>query len=243
MSKAGFSIYDFTTSSLKATLDNVRLLVLSMLVVIGGMFAAVLGMLIIVSPTIMKFWNIMPSIKQSMATIATLDKIAQTQVMTQIWLQVTPLFTTLDSVLFVLGALFFLLVMISMIVGFLRLTLDVVDHGSSTVSRIISCFHYAPRFFIATFFSLILIGVGLMLFIIPGVILTLRLRFFSYYIIDKNMGAITSLKASYHATKGFEWEILGLNIVAAVLTVVAPIIGIPVSCFMLAYAYRALPTI
>lgn len=241
MSKTGFSVYDFTVNSLRATLDNVRLMALAILTFFGGMIAAAIGACIIVSPTFLRLWHIMPSIKQATIGIDVMDKAAQAKVMAGVWQQVYPLFGALDIALCVLSILFFFTVVIGLIVGFLRVTLDIVDHGSSTVSRMLSCFKLAPRFLLASFLSLLVICAGTMLFIIPGIILTLRLRFFSYYILDKNMGAIESLKASFHDTKGFEWEILGLNVVAAVLATVAPVIGIPVSCFILAFAYRALP--
>ncbi len=149
--------------------------------------------------------------------------------------------TAFDYTLFVIAHIFLIAVVLGLVLGFMRIVLDVVDTGSSTVSRILSCFHMVFRFFVASIMGIIVICFGLILFIIPGIILMLRLRFFPYYIIDKNMGALDSLKESYRATKGLVWDLLGLNIVAAVIVSLIPFFGIPVACFMLAGAYRVLP--
>lgn len=149
--------------------------------------------------------------------------------------------TTLDYALFILAWVFFLVIMMGLMIGFMRIVLDVVSTGDSTVSRILSCFNYIPRFFVASLISMVLISVGLALLVVPGIILILRLRFFPYYMIDKNMGAIASLKASFHATKGMVWELLGLNIIAAVIATFIPVFGAAIACCMVAGAYRVLP--
>lgn len=247
MSNAYFSVYDFTVKSFRVTLDNVRLLILSMLTFAGGIFAASLGALLIVSPTILKFWNVMLSFKQSIMSVtaqggmAMMDKATQTKMMLDMWQEIRPMLTTFDFVLVAASSLFFAVAVIGLIVGFFRMTLDVVDHGTSSPVRVLSGFSCALRFLIASIVSMIVIIFGFILFIVPGIILVLRLRFFPYYIIDRNMGALESLKASYRATKGLEWEVLGLNIIAAALVVLAPVIGLPVTFFLLAFAYRALP--
>lgn len=244
MLKAHFSVYDFTVNSLRKTLDNVRIMVLATLTFMGGLILAGLGSMVIVSPTIIKLWPLMVSFKQSMPAVGTmLDKAAQAKLVADAWQHITPFFTMIDFALMVLSVTFFLVVVLGLVLGFLRVALDLVDRGESAVARMYGSFSVAPRFFLAALLSMIIIALGFVVFIIPGIILTLRLRFFPYYILDKNLGAIASLKASFHATKGYEWEILGLNIVAAVLAGFVPVIGIPVTCFLLAYAYRALPTV
>jgi hypothetical protein len=268
MSNTVFSIYDFTVNGFKKTLDNIKLFVLSALAFMGVAFAAMLGALVIVSPILFRIWPILASFKQAMTTMMAqgtgivqggmgmmpggmmaggmmsgamgmMGNVAQMKI--NIWKQISPLLTTMDFVLMTLAVLFVAVVMVGLVVGFLRIVLDVVDTGSSSVSRLLSCFHLAPRFLVASLISVVVVLFGFMLLIVPGVILTLRLRFFPYYIIDKNNGAIESLKASWHATKGLEWEILGLIIVSGVLAAFIPVLGIPVSCFMLAFAYRVLP--
>jgi hypothetical protein len=241
MLKVGFSVYDFTVNSLRKTLDHVRSMVLATLTFIGGLVVAGLCSMMIVSPIILKLRHLIPTLKQTMPVIGSVaDKAARMKVMSDTWHNVVPLLTTLDFVLITLSALFFLIFIFGLVLGFLRMTLDLVDRNESPITRMLSCFGMAPRFLIASLLSAIVILVGFALFIVPGIFFMVRLRLFPYYIIDKKMGALESLKASFRATQGYEWEILGLHIVAGVLSAVAPVIGIPVTCFMLAYVYRAL---
>lgn len=275
MLQTNFSIYDLTVNGFKMTFRHVRLFILTMLTCIGLIVAAIFGMLVIVSPTLIKIWNMLPSIKQVMAAIgiktsagiiqggmsivqggmqmiggllpggSSLMRMSEgsskAAIIAQFVKHVEASFTTIDYVLFVLAVLFFTIVLVGLVIGFLRIVLDVVDTGNSTVSRILSCFHMVPRFFAASIMGTIVIGLGLIFFIVPGIILMLRLYCFPYYIIDKNMGALESLKASFRATKGLVWDLLGLNILAAGIASFIPVFGIPVACFMLAGVYRVLP--
>lgn len=242
MSRPGFSVYEFTTNGFRAVLDNVRLVILAALSCLGSFMLAGLGSMLILTPTFLKLRPLIGSLKPALAHPAgIIDKAAQAKMAADVWHQVQPALNTIDIALALLSMIFFFMVMLGVVAGFFRIALDVVEQGHSSVSRVWSCLKYAPRLFVATLMSMIIIVLGLIAFVVPGIILTLRLRFFMFYIFDKNMGAIESLKASWNDTKGMEWEVLGLNIVAAVLAMIVPVIGVPVSCFMFAYAYKALP--
>lgn len=149
--------------------------------------------------------------------------------------------TVFDYTLFVIAHLFLIVIVLGLALGFMRIVLDVIDTGSSTVSRLLSCFHFIPRFFVATVVYAVVVFVGFLFLIVPGVILLLRLRFYPYYIIDKNKGAFEALQVSYSATQGSTWNLLGLILVASLISSFIPIFGIPVACCMIAGAYRFLP--
>ncbi|MFZ2555571.1 MAG: DUF975 family protein [Minisyncoccia bacterium] len=93
----------------------------------------------------------------------------------------------------------------------------------------------------------IIVIIGLVLLIVPGVIAALALIFATYLIIDRNMGPIEAMKESVRITKGHRWQLfllalalLGLNILGALALMIGLLVTVPVSLFTLAHVYRAL---
>jgi membrane-anchored glycerophosphoryl diester phosphodiesterase (GDPDase) len=108
-----------------------------------------------------------------------------------------------------------------------------------------------PKPFIWYLLGQIVVGVivlvGLVLLIIPGVIAALGLMFSSYLIVDKGRGPIEALKESWAMTKGHKWELLlltatllGLNILGLLALVVGLLVTVPVSMLAVVHAYRKL---
>jgi len=60
-----------------------------------------------------------------------------------------------------------------------------------------------PKYFIAILLKFIVIGIGLTLFIIPGIFLLLVFYFVEYLIIDRDMSILDAFKESWNITKGF----------------------------------------
>ena len=93
----------------------------------------------------------------------------------------------------------------------------------------------------------ILVFVGFVLLIVPGVIAMLMLIFTLYLVIDRNMGPIVAMKESARITKGYRMKLLGLvltmvglNIVGLLCLVVGLLVSMPVSMLALVHAYRTL---
>lgn len=100
------------------------------------------------------------------------------------------------------------------------------------------------NYMIASIIYLIAIGLGLVLFIIPGIHITCRLLLMPGYIVDKNQRFDEALKSSWNDTKGeamhlFLWIIFTcLVTIAGLLTFVVGIfIAIPLISLSLAYVY------
>ncbi len=60
-----------------------------------------------------------------------------------------------------------------------------------------------PQYFIAMILKYLVIGVGLTLFIIPGLFFLLALYFIEYLIVDRDMPILDAFKTSWKMTKGF----------------------------------------
>lgn len=93
----------------------------------------------------------------------------------------------------------------------------------------------------------IIVVIGLILLIVPGIIAALALIFATYLVIDKNLGPIEAIKESVRITKGHRWQLfllalalIGINILGALALMVGLLVTVPVSLLAVAHAYRKL---
>lgn len=78
---------------------------------------------------------------------------------------------------------------------------------------------------------------GMILLLVPGIIVILRSFFTQYFIVDKNMGPIEAIKASWALTKGSYNQMIGLLLIGMLCGFI-PIIGVYVVSLIAVYAYR-----
>ena len=110
---------------------------------------------------------------------------------------------------------------------------------------------WQPKFFwpflalsILTFVAVVL---GLIAFIIPGIIISLALALAGQLMIDRGLGPIEALKESARLTKGHRLSLLWLGLASALLNIVgilALLVGlfvtVPVTMLAFVHAYRQL---
>lgn len=93
----------------------------------------------------------------------------------------------------------------------------------------------------------IMVIIGSILLVVPGVIVALQFGFFGYLVIDKNLGVMDSLKMSSKITNGAKWKLFGLfllslliNIAGAICLIIGLFVTVPTTMLAWAYAYRKL---
>lgn len=93
----------------------------------------------------------------------------------------------------------------------------------------------------------IVVIIGMVLLIVPGIIAALVLFFSNYLVVDKNLGPIETMKESARITKGHRWWLLlfilviaGLNILGALALFVGLLVTVPVSMLAVVHVYRTL---
>lgn len=101
-----------------------------------------------------------------------------------------------------------------------------------------------PKFLISTIIYDLIVFVGFLLLIVPGVIWLIKFELYPYFIVEEDMGPIEALKASSRVTSGDKWNLflLGLlllliNIVGFLALLVGMLITYPLSILAMAYAY------
>ena len=94
--------------------------------------------------------------------------------------------------------------------------------------------------------TLVILG-GFLLFIIPGIIFSIKYMFTPYLVIDKGMGPIEALKASAKLTDGIKWDLVGfgaaimvLMYLGALALLVGLLVTIPVATVSFVVLYNML---
>lgn len=99
----------------------------------------------------------------------------------------------------------------------------------------------------ATVIATVLVLLGLILLIIPGIIIGLALSFATYLVVDRGLGPVAAVKESWRLTSGNRWRlflfvllIVLMNIGGLLLVVVGLLVTMPVSMIASVHAYRFL---
>jgi uncharacterized membrane protein len=150
------------------------------------------------------------------------------------------------------GVVSFLLNIISIAVsvvmgiGFIRILLSIVG-GQLADWRMLFSSANGPllgRYIGMSILSMIVVGVGFILLVIPGIIASIALCFAAYIVIEQGSGPVEALKESAALTKGHRWNLFLfgilaglLNVAGAILFGIGLVVTIPVTALAATYIY------
>lgn len=151
--------------------------------------------------------------------------------------------TLITSIMSVLSALIGLFIELGLV------TFSIRSHDSVEKVSLYDFWNPAP--FLRYLGGQILLGliviIGIILLIVPGVIAALGLMFTPYLIIERNRGPIEALKESWRITMGHKKELfffmlalIGINILGLLALVVGLLVSVPVSMLAMVHVYRKL---
>lgn len=231
---------DAIVYGLKETVNNIRTAVGSMLILLCEMLAS----LVVVGLPSLAFaiWK-MPELRSLAIQIRTAISSGSYGSVQTIIKEAHILQIPLSVLIVGAVALCALLILWSMFsAGYIRMILKFHDTGSAEFRELCMGWHHGPRLLIAA--SILLVGmfIGLLLFVVPGIYILVHGILFPFFIIDKNVGAIESLKRSFNAVNGYSWQIVPL-ILIGLLANFNPIILMLVGfakLLMYAHVYRRL---
>ncbi len=106
---------------------------------------------------------------------------------------------------------------LSLILGFwmIKIFLHFVHGKIPTLTELWS--HKAWRFLwwlLAKIIQGVLVGIGTILLIIPGIYVGARLYLYEYFVVDQDMNSIEAISASWEITKWHVWEIVGIMLMS-----------------------------
>ncbi len=114
----------------------------------------------------------------------------------------------------VIGSLYWLLILPVFQYGAQYLFLKAARNQEFQTKEIFSGFKKYLNVILAYILVMVLVGLGLILFIIPGIIVICRLVFVPYIIMDTDLGPVKAVERSWAMTKGHGWTIFGMGLLA-----------------------------
>lgn len=130
-----------------------------------------------------------------------------------------------------LGIAFFLFVQPIVMYGSNLIFLNAVRDREPDMKLLFSGFqHNYLNIVLANLITTIIVGVGFVFLIIPGIIFGCRLIFVPYLVMDKKLEAIKAVETSWQMTKGYGWTIFKL-ILMSILIVIGGLICLVIGVF------------
>lgn len=140
-----------------------------------------------------------------------------------------------------------LVIQVFVSIAAINIGLKIVDGKDFDVSSLFEKFDIGGKYFIGLILYQIAVVLGLIFFIIPGLVIMIRCGLFGFFIVEKNAGALESLKMSWNTVKGASWKfflfqlaLLLLNILGFICLLVGLFFTLPVSLFASVLVYRSL---
>jgi uncharacterized membrane protein len=132
-------------------------------------------------------------------------------------------------------------------IGVIKITLKFCDQEPATYRDLFSAYRLFLNYLVGSIVYGIIVAIGFVFLIIPGIYLAVKYQFYEYLIVDKGMGPIEAIKRSGVLTEGvkrnlvlFWLALVGINILGLIALGVGLIATVPVSWLANAYVYRRL---
>jgi uncharacterized membrane protein len=131
--------------------------------------------------------------------------------------------------------------------GLLYISLLFVDGKEPRYGDLLSPARHFWRYLGSSFLYSTIVFLGLLLFVVPGIIWAIKYTFYRYFVIEKRAGVFESMHRSGEITKGEKWNLFlffilaGLiNIAGALAFVIGLLVTLPLTSLAVAYVYRKL---
>jgi len=89
----------------------------------------------------------------------------------------------------------------------------------------------------------VIVGIGFVLLIVPGIIFACRLAFVPFIVMDEKLEPIEAIKKSWEMTRGYSWTIFGMAIASffiAIAGIICLVVGIFPAIIWIESAFAAL---
>ena len=117
----------------------------------------------------------------------------------------------------VIGYIAFIALGLVINIGWLRISLGIVDKKKTDFAMLFNGWDAFWRFLGASLLYGLIVMVGYFLFIIPGVILGLKYMWMPWLVVDKKMGVLEAMQKSDDMTMGLKWDLLGFYIITQII--------------------------
>lgn len=131
--------------------------------------------------------------------------------------------------------------------GLIRVALKFCDNEQGSLSDLFSCVPLFIKYLLSSIlYGLIVLG-GTILLVVPGIIWAIKYMFYTYFIVDQELGPIEALKRSAEITQGVKGDLFllglalaGINVLGFLALLVGLFATVPTAMVATAFAYRKL---
>ena len=131
--------------------------------------------------------------------------------------------------------------------GLIKIALNTVRGQKLQLEDLVSQTERIANFLLANLLYALKVFVGLLLFIVPGLIWAVKHMFYGYMVVDRHEGITDSLRKSGDITEGEKWNLvvfgfycLGLNLLGMLCLFVGLLFTIPATLIATAYVFEKL---
>jgi len=131
--------------------------------------------------------------------------------------------------------------------GLIKIFLRFCDGEKGEFSDLFSCYPLFFKYLVGSILYGLIVSLGLILLILPGIIWAIKFYFFDYLIIDKGLGPIDALEKSSEITRGIKFDLLSFGILIGIINLlgllcllVGLFVTIPITMVATAFVYRKL---
>ena len=153
-----------------------------------------------------------------------------------------PVYT--ESVVVALVSAFFTMVVA---LGVMRMALRFVDGERGELIDLFAKIPLVVPYLIASIIVGLVTTAGFILLVIPGIYWGLRLQFFGWVIVDKEVGALEATRVSWETTRGSAWQLFLMwwllffvNVLGFLAIGIGLLVTVPLSLVAMGHVYRTL---
>jgi len=132
-------------------------------------------------------------------------------------------------------------------IGMIAIALKFLDNQNPKFEDLFSFRPYFWKYLGASILTGLIIWVGLILFIIPGIYWALKFQFFGYFVVEQGRDPVEAMRMSSRITQSVKWKLFGFGLILALINTVGVIclfiglfVTIPVTLLAYSFVYRKL---
>ncbi|UCD06438.1 MAG: hypothetical protein JSV98_04200 [candidate division WOR-3 bacterium] len=132
-------------------------------------------------------------------------------------------------------------------IGMTVIALKFLDNQDPRFEDLFSFKPYFWKYLGASILMVIIVWVGIILFVIPGVYWALKFQFFGYFVVEQGRDPVEAMRMSSRITQSVKWKLFGFGLVLALINIVGTIclfigllVTVPVTLLAFSFVYRKL---
>lgn len=132
-------------------------------------------------------------------------------------------------------------------IGIIKIAIENADGKRGKISDLYQHLHLLPRYLLGVIIYDLIVFVGLILLIIPGIIWAVKYQFLSFFIVDKELSPLDALKESEKLTSGIKFDLFIFDLLVGIINILGAlpfglglIITVPITSIAMAFIYRKL---